>query len=394
MPSKRPRPATLTAHLGEERHRYHGAAAPPLFATTTFMFPGPEEAEAALDGGASQFFYTRRNNPTVRMAETKLAALEGTEDARCFGSGMGAIAAAILSQVKAGDHVVCVRNVYGPTYNLLTNWLPRFGVETTFVAGADPAEWAAAARPGTRLFYLESPTSLTFKLQDVRAVAAIARERGIVTAIDNSWATPLFMQPAALGVDLVIHTATKYLAGHSDVVAGVVAGSRERLQAIATAERELLGAVLGPFEAWLLVRGLRTLTLRMDRHQASGLQVAAWLERQPQVQRVLHPGLPSHPQHGLHRQQCSGAAGLFAVELNADYAGVSRFLRKLHYFGLGVSWGGFESLAWAPAITLRKTLNAEAARAAGVPYGLVRLHVGLEDPEELIADLDGALAAL
>jgi cystathionine beta-lyase/cystathionine gamma-synthase len=237
---------TQAAHAGDDPHRFLGAAAPPVFATSTFVFESFEQAQAAYQEEDQHYFYTRGLNPTTDVAEQKLAALEGGEAARCFASGMGAVSAAILSCVKTGSHIVCVQHAYGPTRRFLSEWLPRFGVETTYVAGTEPAEFAAAIRPNTALIYLESPTSLLFELQDLAAVASLARSRGIRTICDNSWATMLLQRPLDLGVDIVVYTATKHLNGHSDVVAGAVVSDAETVRRMFKLEYQLLGAVLGP----------------------------------------------------------------------------------------------------------------------------------------------------
>lgn len=391
--SKHPR--TQLIHSGDDPFRWFGAAAPPIFETSTFTFPDTDAAEAAMDQPDRIYHYTRGLNPTVEVAERKIATLEGGEACRCFGSGMGAIAAAIISQLKAGDHVVAVRSIYGPTYSLLTRILSRFGVTHTFVAGTEVAEFAAAITPQTRLIYLESPSSLVLKLQDLAAVAALARHHGIVTAIDNSWATPLYQKPLALGIDLVIHTATKYLAGHSDTVAGAVVGRAEVIRRIAATEFALLGAALGPMEGWLLVRGMRTLAVRLAAHQQSARQIAAWLEQHPRVRRVHYPGLPSHPQYELAQRQMTGCSGLLSFELDSEEPAVTRrCVDSLQYYGLGVSWGGFESLVWAPIVTQAKRVPREQWAHSGVIPGLIRLSIGLEDAADLQADLEQALAGL
>jgi cystathionine beta-lyase len=319
----------------------------------------------------------------VRLAEQKLAALEQTEDALCFASGMAAIASAILTFTRTGDHVVCVESAYPPTRTLLESWLTRYGVQATFVAGKCPDEFERALQPNTRMIYLESPASVVFHLQDLSAVSALARERGILTLCDNSWATPIYQNPHALGVDLVLHSASKYLGGHSDLLAGVVAGRAEHIEQVRQT-RSLLGGVLEPFGAWLLLRGLRTLPVRMTRAHHSGLQVAEWLEQQPQVARVNHPGLPSHPQHALARQQMRGYGSLFSFETHPIRAEQAyAFADRLRLFRFGCSWGGYESLllGWAQA-------DAEPA-----PW-LFRVYIGLENPDDLIRDLQGALPAL
>jgi cystathionine beta-lyase len=384
LPSRRPR--TIVTHWGDDPARFHGAVTPPIYETSTFAMPSYDAMQASYAGDDTYYRYTRGRNPTTEIVEAKLAALEDGEACLCFGAGMGAVAATLLTFLRAGGHVVAVQNVYGDTYRFLEELGPRFGVERSYVRGASPDEVEAALRPETQLVWLESPTSLLFELQDLRAISARCRARGIPTVTDNSWATPCFQQPLALGADLAVHSATKYLGGHSDIVAGAVIGTRDLLTRIRRTEASVLGSVLGPFEAWLLLRGLRTLPVRMEAHQQAGLQVAQHLAGHPRVRRVNHPGLPSHPQHALGLAQMRGYSGLFSIELDTDVAGVRRFCDALEMFYLGVSWGGWESLAF-PAGAGSPTKRQAAADT------LVRLSVGLEDAEDLIADLDQALAA-
>lgn len=389
------RPRTQLAHAGDDPFRWFGAASPPIFETSTFTFPNCDAAEEANVHPDRLYHYTRGLNPTVEVAEKKIAALEAGEAARCYGSGMGAIAACIISQLRAGDHLIAVRTIYGPAYSLINRILTRFGVAVTYVEGSDVAEFAAAVRPNTRLIYLESPSSLYMKLQDLQAVATLARKHGITTAIDNTWATPLYQQPLALGIDFSLHTATKYLAGHSDTVAGVIVGKQAQISSINRTEYALLGAALGPMEGWLLTRGMRTLALRMAAHQESAMQIAAMLDKHPRVRRVHYPGLPSHPQHELAKRQMSGCSGLLSVELDTDDPMTTRrFVDSLQYFGIGVSWGGFESLVWAPIITQARNIPREKWAENLVTPGLVRLSAGLEDAADLCEDLSAALGAL
>ena len=369
--TERDTPENICAHLGEEAHRYANAVVPPLFQNSLFT------------GFGNDYSYTRGGNPTIEIAEAKLAALERTELALCFSSGMAAITSSILSSVEAGDHIVAMRSVYGGTRQFLRDYLPKFGVKTTFISGDSVEELAAATTDRTRVFYLESPSTFIFKVIDLQAVTALARERGITTILDNSWATPLFQRPVERGVDLVVHSASKYLGGHSDIVAGVVAGSRERVEPMILRERGLLGGAMDPHQAWLLTRGLRTLPVRMRQHQANGFRVARAMQDHPRVERVLHPGLESSPYHDLAASQLDGYSGLFSIVLNASDDAVRRGLDQLQVFRYGPSWGGFESLVVSPFLESGTEDRAELE----VPAGMVRISVGLEDPEWLIEDL-------
>lgn len=374
---------TLCAHAGDDPSRFLGAPVPPLYQNSLFTAPDAESFFNRVERHPEGYDYTRCANPTTDVLEAKLAALERTEAARCFGSGMAAVTAAVLHAVKSGDHVVAVDTVYGPTRQFLTEYLARFQVSVTFVPGDDPEQFRGACTPQTRLFYLESPSSLVFRMQDLEAVSTLAREREILTVIDNSWASPYFQNPVEFGIDLVLHSATKYLGGHSDLVAGVVMGPKRHLDSIRICEGQLLGGILDPFAAWLMLRGLRTLPVRMDRHQQNALAVARMLEAHPAVARVHYPGLSSHPQYALGQRQLRGTSGLLSVELKDGTRELAcRVLNRLHYFGLGVSWGGFESLAVPLA------LPGEAGAESG--WG-IRLHLGLETVDDLLEDLDQAL---
>jgi cystathionine beta-lyase/cystathionine gamma-synthase len=304
-----------------------------------------------------------------------------------FSSGSAAIAAAVMSFTKAGDHVVCVHKPYSWTKKLLAELLVRFGVEHTFVDGTDAENYRRAIKPNTTFFILESPNSLTFELQDIAAVAAIAREHGIITLCDNSFSSPLYQNPLDMGMDMVAHSATKYLNGHSDVVAGALAGSHAHMRQVMAREFMTLGAAPSPHDAWLLMRGLRTLPLRMECSADNAEKVAQFLERHPKVKRIHWPGLESHPQHALARKQMKRVAGLMSIELDApDEAAVERFCDSLGTFLIAVSWGGYESLQWPVC-----ALKGPSGYYTDLPFTMVRLYVGLEDPATLIADLGQAL---
>jgi cystathionine beta-lyase len=368
----------------------YGGVSPALFQTSLFVKRNYAEMKAhRLDDQA--YFYSRGNNPTVNLLEHKLARLENGEDAKCFGSGMAAITAAIMSVVSAGDHVVCYQNAYQPTRDFIGTYLRRFGVEADFVASGEERDWRAAIRPNTRLFYLESPSSFLFEMLDLKPIAALAKERGIVSIMDNTWATPLFFNPLDLGVDLVVHSLSKYISGHSDVVGGVVIGRAERLKRIKKEEAALFGGRMSPFEALLALRGLRTLDIRMEQHQQSAMTVARMLERHPKVRAVLHPGLESHPQHEWASSLFKGYSGVFSMILDTDLQGTISFVDSLRLFQIGVSWGGFESLALPAAILDQRLLVPLDGRETDVSRSLVRLAVGLEEVGDLCVDIMQAL---
>jgi len=375
-------------HLGEERENYFEAVSPPVIQTSNFAFRTLDEFRMAFTDELTHHIYSRGNNPTVEILRKKLAALEGAEDALVFASGAGAIATAVIGNVEAGDHVVCVENPYSWTKTLLTRLLPRFGVTHTFVDGTDLAAMEAAVQPNTTLLYLESPNSLTFSLQDLKGCAALAKKHGLVTCCDNSYSSPVFQRPIEWGIDIVLHSGTKYLNGHSDVVFGVLASNKAMVKKLFDLEFMTLGGILGPHDAWLVTRGLRTLPLRMQRSHDSALLIAQRLEQHPKVERVLHPLLPSFPQYELAKKQMSGAGGLFSAYFKAkDIEQMEAFVHRLKRFLLAVSWGGHESLALPSAAFYKIPGMPDSA----LPWNLVRFYIGLEDAEWLWEDLEQAL---
>ncbi len=370
--------ATLLAH---DEPFPGGAVVPPIYQTSLFTFASYAEMADTFAGRSSQPIYSRGNNPTVMEFEAKIAALEAAEAARGFSSGMAAISATVLAFVGAGERIVAVRNCYGDAYRLFERFLPRMNIAVDYVDGSD-VDAVAAALPGAKLLYLESPTSMMFELQDLEALTALAKARGIVTTVDNSYATPLFQKPILHGVDLVLHSASKYLGGHSDTVAGVVAGSREHVRRINEQTYSFLGGKLSPFEAWLLLRGLRTLPLRLPHHMNNGLTIAERLLAHPNVERVNHPVYSNHP----GKKTLSGYAGLFSFEATDD-VDVPAFVDALKLFRIGVSWGGHESLVVPAKATLEQTPGVNSLARFGVSPRTIRLNVGLENVEDLWADL-------
>lgn len=371
--------------LGEDREKYFNAMVPPIFQTSNFAFPDVESLRASLADEKNSYLYSRGSNPTVDILCKKLAALEETEESLVFGSGMAAISAAVIAFVKSGDHILSVMNNYSWSHWLMTKFLPRFGIETTFVDGRDPGNFRNAIRHNTRIIYLESPNSLTFDLQDIESIASIAKQAGITTLIDNSYSSPLNQSPASLGADVILHSASKYLGGHSDIVAGVVCGSTEHLSRMFSNEYQGLGGIISPFNAWLMIRGLRTLQARMDRIASTTRTVLRFLENEPLVSEVLHPLSEKHPQHSLALKQMINHSGLFSIRLAInEKKRIENFVNSLRQFIIGVSWGGHESLVF-PAIAFDEERTKE-----GYSNNLVRLYVGLDEPESLIADLKRA----
>lgn len=378
---------TLIQHLAEGKS---GSApvVPPIVQTSLFTHKDLDSFWGAMFGpgpDAKEHIYSRVGNPTVAIAEKKLAALEGTEAAMLFSSGMAAISAALLSCLKSGGHVIYVDTCYGPTKQFIEQWLPRFGVTSTSVSGRSLEEIEAAVRPETQAIYLESPSSVVFRLQDLRAITSMARERGISTLIDNSYCSPILQQPHQMGVDLVCHSATKFISGHSDVVAGLVCGTKARIQAILDQEGQWLGAALPPFPAWLLLRGLRTLPLRIRASQECGHALFTFLQGRDEVEEIFHVGDPENPDRELRDRQQTGSVSLLSFRpKNQSLDAIKAFCHSLKIFQIGVSWGGFESLV--VPIPLRATPEPGD--------WVIRLYGGLEDPEDLCADLAQAFPHL
>ncbi len=378
-------------HLGEDRDQYFNAVSPPVIQSSNFVFPDLASFRAGFSDELENHVYSRGNNPTVEILRRKLAALEGTEDALVFSSGAGAIAAAVIGNVQAGDHIVCQKGPYSWTSALLRKFLSRFGVEHTFVDGTDIQAIASAIRPNTRLLFLESPNTLTYECQDLAACAALAKAHHLVTIIDNSYCSPIFQNPVAFGIDIVVHSGTKYLNGHSDVVVGVLCGSKEMVKKIFESELMTLGGILGPHDAALVIRGLRTLPLRLQRSDESAHFLIEKLENHPKVERIWYPFHASFPQLELAKRQMRGCGGLFSVQFKTDSEEkMEAFVHKLRCFLMAVSWGGHESLI-IPTIAF---YHLPGHSHPPMPWTFVRFYIGLEDAAWLWADLEQAMEEL
>ncbi len=376
--------AEIINHLGEEREKYFNAIAPPIMQTSNFAFPTMEALKKAFQYERGSHLYTRGNNPTVTMCAQKIAALEGTEDALLLGSGAAAISNSVLANVAQGDHIVSVKNVYSWAYRLMTDFLPRFGVGTSFVDGTQTANIHAAVRSNTKIIFLESPTSLTMEMQDLKAIADFAKEKGIITILDNSYGSPLNNNPVKWGIDIIFHSATKYIGGHSDTVAGVICGTKEMIDRIFINEQMTLGNILHPTDAWLIMRSLRTLPIRIKQSSHTTQAVVAFLQNHPAVATIHYPFLPEHPQYDLAIKQMPIPMPLFSVEFkNTEMERLERMVEKLQFFLIAVSWGGHESLALPVSVDYH-----------GQTKNLVRFYVGLEEADLLIEDLKQALSTL
>lgn len=377
--------------LGEDREQYFNAVAPPIMQTSNFAFRKVEDLRKVFENEYSDYLYSRGINPTVDILRKKLAALDGAEDALAFNSGASAIFASVLSQVKQGDHIVSVHKPYTWAQKMFDQILPRFGVSTTYVDGTQIENFERAILPSTRVIYLESPNSWSFELQDLAAVAELAKAEGIVTICDNSYCTPLYQRPIELGIDLVLQSATKYLSGHSDVVAGVLSGSHAQMEKIFNSELLNMGNGISPFHAWLLMRGMRTLPARLERITRSTKDVIEYLRQQRAVEEVIFPLDPAFPQYELAARQMKGACGLLTVVLKTEkMQDIVTFCESLQHILMAVSWGGYESLAIPRCASLRP----EEFDPANRDHRMLRLYVGLEDAAYLIEDLDQAFSRI
>jgi cystathionine beta-lyase/cystathionine gamma-synthase len=362
----------------------------PIYETTTFVFESAQEVRDYNEGRSDKYLYTRYGNPTVAAVEQKLAKLERAEVAMLLSSGQAATTTAILGLLSSGDEIVCSSAIYGGTLHLLADLLPKLGIRTRFASTDELQDPAAVLSDATRMLWFESPINPTLRCVDIAAVAGACRARGVLSVIDNTFASPINQQPLALGVDIVMHSATKYLNGHSDVTAGVLAGPATLLEPVQKARR-MFGTILDPHAAYAVGRGLKTLAVRMERHNATALAVAEWLAADPRVTQVYYPGLPQHPDHAIARRQMTGFGGMICVDVGGGYAGAAAFFDRLTLFNRAASLGGVESLCSLPVLTSQWGHSEEELRRAGVTHSMARLSVGMEDAEDLIADLDQAL---
>ncbi|MCE7040029.1 PLP-dependent aspartate aminotransferase family protein [Dyadobacter sp. CY312] len=377
--------------LGEDRSLYFNAVAPPIMQTSNFVFDTFDEIRKAFEDENSTYLYSRGKNPTIEILRKKLAALDGAEDALVFNSGASAIYCSVLANVKTGDHIISVEKPYSWASRMFDNMLPRFGISTTYINGTDIENFKAAIRPETRIIYLESPNSLTFDLQDLEAVARLAKSHNIITIIDNSYCTPLYQQPLAFGIDLSLQSATKYLGGHSDTVAGVLTGKEELLQKIFFEQLLNNGSGISPFNAWLILRGLRTLPVRLAHITKTTEKVISYLKSHPKIERVIFPLDKDFPQLELAHKQMKGACGLFTIVFKSDsYSQIEKFTYSLKHFLVAVSWGGHESLILPQAAGI----GPDKFDPQIEQHRMARMYVGLEDADYLIADLDQALKIL
>ncbi len=383
---------TLAVRAGTVRSQFneHSEA---MFLTSSFVFESAAQAAARFSGAEPGNIYARFTNPTVTMFEQRLAALEGAERCVAFASGMAAILGSVMGLMRAGEHIVASRSIFGSTVQLFSNILGRFGIETSYVSPTDPEEWRRAVQPNTRLFFVESPSNPLTEVSDIAALARIAHESGAWLAVDNCFCSPALQQPLKLGADIIIHSATKYLDGQGRVLGGAVLGKKELMEGVYTFLRTA-GPTLSAFNAWVLLKGLETLNLRMDAHSRHALELASWLEAHPKVSRVLYPGLPSHPQHALAMKQQKTGGGIVAFEVVGGKEGAWQVIDSTRLMSITANLGDAKTTITHPASTTHSRMTPEQRAAAGIGDGLIRIAVGLEAVSDLKADLARGLDRL
>jgi methionine-gamma-lyase len=389
--SKQNGAATRAIHAGEELLPKTGALAPPIYQNSTFRFATADESAAAFADEDAGYVYTRWGNPTQSVLERKIAALEGGEAALATASGMAAVSISLLTLLEGGDGVVAMDSLYSASHNLLNDALRSMGIETTFVNAIDVNEIERAIQPNTKVLYIESPANPTLKLVDIAACAEIAKRHKVTSVIDNTFATPCGQQPISLGIDVVLHSMTKYLSGNGTVIAGVIVGASEFINRAKKGALRNFGGVISPFNAWLTLHGVATLPLRFERHCANAHHIAEFLDAHPAIEWVRYPGLPSHPQHDLAKRQMQEFGGMIAFELKGGIEAGERLMNRTEICALAVSLGDVRTLICHPASTTHSQVPSEVRKRAGITDGLVRLSVGLEDVADIIADIEGGL---
>jgi cystathionine beta-lyase/cystathionine gamma-synthase len=390
MKRKTRHPETAAVHGAAELEKKNGPVTPPIYQTSTFEVTDNEEQQRVT---TTDRYYTRWGNPTITLAEQTIAELEGTDAARTFASGMGAITSTVMAFLKAGDHIVSQQDVYGGVAKFFTQWLPKMGIETTFVDTTDYEQYERAVRKNTKLLYLESPTNPSLRVVDFKKAAAVARKHGLISLIDSTFGTPINQRPAEYGIDLVMHSGTKYLSGHADLTCGVVCGRQELMDQL-WETRTTLGNCMDPHAAWMLTRGLKTLAVRVARQNENALRVAEFLSRHAKVRKVHYPFLENHPQHTIARAQMSGGGGMVTFEVEGTGEDACRVSEAMRLFTLATSLGGVESLVSIPVLTSHAMISAELRKKMGVTEQMVRLSVGIENADDLVADLERALQAV
>lgn len=383
---------TQLIHGGGHIPDPYGSLAPPIYQTSTFAFPSAEEGEYRFAGKEDGYIYSRLGNPTVKMLEDRIALLEGGEKGLAFGSGMAAVSAVLVSLTRSGSHILCSNGLYGCTFGLLQMMKKKYGVNHGFSNMEDEEELRASITDQTTCLFLETPINPTMKIIDLRMVTRVAKEYGIPVVVDNTFSTPYLQKPLELGCDVVIHSATKYIGGHGDVVAGLVVGRQEYMQQLAMSEQKDIGGILSPFDAWLLLRGLKTLHLRMERHCKNAHIIAGKLARHQAVGNVYYPGTDDHPQHDIVKSQMTSGGGVLAFEIDGGKERAQQVLNRLGLIKIAVSLGDAETLIQHPATMTHAVIPEDERKAMGISDGLIRLSCGLEDAEDVWHDLASALS--
>lgn len=382
---------TQAIHAGRIDDKQFGSLATPLYQTSTFIFDNAEQGANRFAGEEEGFIYTRLGNPTTRQLEMRVAALECMEDAAATATGMAAVSGALLANLSAGDHLISSKAVYGCSYALMSHMLTKFGIEVTFVDMAEPENITKAIKPNTKMLFLETPINPNLEVLDLEKILRIAKQHELISVVDNTFMTPVLQQPAKFGADIIIHSATKYLNGHGDVVAGIICGSKEMINHIKLTALKDIGGTMSPHDAWLILRGLKTLPIRVERHCQNAQLVAEFLESHPSVARVYYPGLASHQGHKYVGTQMRAAGGVIAFELHTDLTGGAEFINRMKVFSIAVSLGDAESLIQHPASMTHSPYTDEERRDAGISDSLIRISAGLENVSDLIADLKQSL---
>jgi methionine-gamma-lyase len=387
-------PDTLCIHAGKVGDQQFGSLATPLYQTSTFVFENAEQGAARFAGEQAGYIYTRLGNPTTREFEQRMAALEGMEDAAATATGMGAVAAATMAFLQQGDHLIASKAIYGCSFALFHHQFARYGIEVSFVDLTDAHALRQALRPNTKMLFAETPINPNLVVLDLAMIAAFCQQHQLISVIDNTFLTPLLQQPAQFGIDIIVHSATKYLNGHGDVVAGVIVSNAERINTIKLTTLKDMGATMSPHDAWLIIRGMKTLSVRMQRHCENAQRVAEFLQAHPAVAAVYYPGLPSHPGYQFLGRQMRGAGGVLAFELQGSLDDGRFFINQCQLLSIAVSLGDAESLIQHPASMTHSPYTAEQRQQAGISDGLIRVSVGLEHVEDIIADLEQALVKM
>ena len=382
---------TQAIHSGRINDEQFGSLATPLYQTSTFIFDNAEQGAKRFAGESEGYIYTRLGNPTTRQLEMRVAEMEGMEDAAATATGMAAVSGALLANLSCGDHVISSKAVYGCSFALMSHMLTKFGIEVSFVDMTDPEAIEKEIRTNTKVVFLESPINPNLVVLDLEKILAVTKKHNLISIVDNTLMTPVLQQPAKYGADIIIHSATKYLNGHGDVVAGIICGKAEMIEHIKLTALKDIGATMSPHDAWLILRDLKTLPIRVERHCQNALQVAEFLESHPAVSKVYYPGLKSHSGYQFIGNQMKAAGGVIAFELNTDIEGGAAFINRMGLFSIAVSLGDAESLIQHPASMTHSPYTPEERRDAGISDSLIRISAGLENAEDMIADLKQSL---